>query len=124
MVGAQRAVRTRCPAPAGGGPPMSLAIILSAPDGEPIAHRITPVLDAIDGKITVTADRPRPHLWEPVVLLYVLSPGSLADAELAGYAKTMVEQGFPLVPIVEDRATFHFSEIPPAHDFLRNRNAV
>jgi hypothetical protein len=65
-----------------------------------------------------------PNVWEPVVVLYILSPDSMADQNLINHATTMAERGFPIVPVVPALNTFRFDTLPETLDLLRSRNAM
>src|SRR6185369_11131222 len=62
--------------------------------------------------------------WDAVVVLFVLTPESLASQPHIDYAKWVVEQDLPLIPVVEDIATYDFKSVPQALGVLRERNAV
>jgi hypothetical protein len=104
---------------------MAMAIVLSAPDGQVVASELGKLLQTYPGVIVHQgAPQPGPELWEQVVVLFVLSPGLMADPGQISYATSMAGQGFPLVPVVADLRTFHFDSIPPDLDVLRARNAM
>jgi hypothetical protein len=63
-------------------------------------------------------------VWEPVVVLYILSPNSMVDQLLIDCATTLAARGFPIVPVVPDLSTFRFDSLPDTLDLLRSRNAM
>ena len=65
-----------------------------------------------------------PEPWDTVVILFLLTPGSLADPVLIDYARQALARDLPVVPVAEDLATYHFEDIPPSCDFLGALNAT
>jgi hypothetical protein len=104
---------------------MAQVIVLHAADGHDVVRQIRALLQAPGRPAqTLTFDRPRPHLWDQVVFLYVLSPGSLADRDLLRYAHEIAAEGFPLVPVVPQLSGYAFASIPTDLEVIRSRNAV
>jgi len=110
---------------------MATAIVLSAPDAgatsavvNALLHSYNtpsapPAVEIIPGPLD-----PPPPVWDSVVVLYLLSHGSMANPNLVAYTKTTADLGFPIVPVVPDLATFRFDTMPDSLDVLRSRNAM
>ncbi len=61
--------------------------------------------------------------WDDVVVLFVLTPDLLKNRSCIDYAKWVVEQDIPLVPVVEDITAYDFKSLPKALGVLWQRNA-
>lgn len=62
--------------------------------------------------------------WEPIVVLVLLSPGALNEAEVSNSVALGVRQGLPLVPVVEDFTRADFATWERVLPDLGMRNAV
>jgi hypothetical protein len=103
---------------------MARVIIAHSADGQQIVDQAVALLRPEGAHFDIVYDRPEPEPWEPVVVLYVLSACSLSDPALVDYGRRMAAKDFPLVPVVDQVSTFHFSSIPQELEFLRSRNAM
>jgi hypothetical protein len=110
---------------------MGTAIILAAQDGDATTAEVNALLQGYNTPgappvIAIVPEplNPPPPVWDPVVVLYILSRDSMADPNLISHATTMADLGFPVVPVVPDLATFRFDTLPESLDLLLSRNAM
>ena len=59
-----------------------------------------------------------------LLVLFVLSPGSIRDQQALEFAEHAARREFPVVPIVEDITTYSFALIPANAKLLGSRNAI
>jgi len=65
-----------------------------------------------------------PEFHQAAVGVFILSEKSLKDPLLADALKKLVNNDLPLIPIVENVGSYHFSEIPESFSPLARLNAV
>src|SRR5262249_29495453 len=102
---------------------MNRIVLLSAPDASALLAKVHSVLAAERASIE-TVPGPMPDPWDTVVILFLLSAGSLSDPGLTDYARQASTRDLPVVPVAEDLATYRFGDIPPSCDFLGGLNAT
>lgn len=90
---------------------MKSVIVVAAADAESLRVRVADLVAHEDGVAVRFAPCALPEPSDLAVLLVVLSPAALADAERIAFVEQVAAAGFPVVPVVEDLATYDFSSV-------------
>ncbi len=98
-------------------------IVISGPDG---ADRKEVVRAALaDEPVTISsASATVPEIWDPIVVLALLSPLAPSDDAFVTAISSYAAAGFPIVPVVDDLNTYKFDQVPDSLQVLCSRNAV
>lgn len=95
---------------------MNRAILLHATDGAGMAARVHDLLVPEPVAVEMASDPALPvdagiELWEPVVILVLITPGLLAAPETAPLLDRIGRRDIPIIPVVEDLTAFHFAPL-------------
>lgn len=104
---------------------MSNKVILaySSIDGIAIASEIKKLLST--EPLTISEDINTPiDAWEPVVVLFVITPAVFQDSDLKDFARKVSTQNLPLVAVVTDLEERLTEQLPPEIKFLEETNIV
>lgn len=102
---------------------MTKALLLSDPTDLNLADQLRAVLsnEPVDWELQPAA---LPALWEQVVILFVMTPQSVANSPLTQFVEDAIRRGLPVVPVVEDLAGFSFRQRPVGLAGLKRLNAL
>src|SRR5262249_34827857 len=110
---------------------MAMAIVLSASDGQATTEAVNGLLQGYntpgappDVVINSGPLAQTPRVWDPVVVLYVLSPGSMADPTPTASATALGALRFPLVPVPLRPHSYPSHALREPLDLLPSGNSV
>jgi len=104
---------------------MPRVLIIHAEDGQVLAHRVMNLIrEKVPKDVRIDTTRELPDRAESLLVLFVLSPGSIRDQQALEFAEDAARREFPMVPIVEDITTYSFALIPANAQLLGSRNAI
>ena len=102
---------------------MNKVVLAYAADAAPAAQTIRAWLEPEPVEVS-HALNPLPQPWDAVVVLFLMSPQALQDADLIRFAAAAAQAELPLVPVVDDLRTYDFRQVPRSLQALSERNAV
>ena len=104
---------------------MPRVLIIHAEDGQVLADRVMNLIrEKLPKDVRIDTTRELPDRAESLLVLFVLSPGSIRDQQALEFAEDAARREFPVVPIVEDITTYSFALIPANAKLLGSRNAI
>jgi hypothetical protein len=104
---------------------MPRVLIIHAEDGQVLADRVMDLIrEKLPKGVRMDTTRELPDRAESLLVLFVLSPGSIRDQQALEFAEDAARREFPVVPIVEDITTYSFALIPANAQLLGSRNAI
>jgi TIR domain len=104
---------------------MRRILLISAADAGALTNRASALIrERLPKDIQIDTTGELPDGAKFLVIVFVLSPTSITDQAAVRIAEEAARRGFPVIPLVEDIATYSFASMPPGTEVLSSRNAV